>query len=80
MKLLFIIALSGIVLFFPIQVANSTCLFGLISGTRYQPGSDLSAVMLTHYMRCFALLWWSSIGLSVWSFKTIQKKKQTLNT
>ncbi len=75
MKLLLITATVGIVFFFPLTINDSTCLFGYLSGLHFVTAADASSAMLNHYMHCFALPWWTSIGLAIWSFKKIQKKK-----
>jgi len=79
MKLIIFIAVIGIILFFPIGISGSTCLFGYLTGICLSVGRESSAIMLNQYMRYFAIPWWISIGLAVWSFKKQQKLKQKIN-
>ncbi len=75
MKLLMFIAVSGFILFFPLNIDGSACLFGYLSGLRFATDGQPSVIMLNHYMRCFALPWWFSIALAIWIYKKMQSKK-----
>jgi hypothetical protein len=59
------IALCGVILFFPVMIGDSACLFGHLTGICYYRGSGMHTcdLLLQHYLHSFALLWWSSIAL-----------------
>jgi len=79
-KLMLILAITGVVFFFPFKIGESTCLFGHISGICIY---DLAShkehsghIMLSQYLRYFALFWWGSIGLLVYIVHNIRKSKR----
>ena len=77
MKIIFFIAVVGTILFFPLNIGGSTCLFGYLTGLQFSFAEDAATTMLNHYMRCFALPWWISIGFAIWSYKkTIYRNKK----
>jgi hypothetical protein len=66
-KILLLFAMAGTILFFPIKIGTSACLFGHLTDiciydlTMHEGHHSHS--MLNHYMLNYALFWWGSIGL-----------------
>ena len=75
MKIVQVIAVIGIILFFPVSIKGATCFFEYFTSLLLATGNDSSTMMLDHYMRSFAIPWWTSIGLAAWSFKKLKKNK-----
>ena len=81
MKILILtLVIAGIILFFPVPVENSSCLFGYLTGICFYH-SSVSPVnhgeqLLNHYMRHFAIFWWSSIGLATWLIYQWKKNRK----
>jgi len=75
MKILQIFAAIGFIIFFPIGIGDSTCLFGYFAGICFSTGNETSGAMLDNYMHIFAIPWWISIGLTIWIYKKQHKAK-----
>ena len=79
MKILLMTVLFGcIILFFPLPVGNSSCLFGNITGIcLYDHACKMGDNhMLNHYMHHFAIFWWGSIGLVAWLIYQWKKNRK----
>lgn len=72
--LIALIAFTGVFLFFPLPVGQSTCLFGHLSGICLYREMAGSHEMMRHYVRFFALPWWGSIGLAVYVLHSWRRK------
>ncbi len=76
-NLLIIIALAGVIMFFPVSINNSTCLFGYFTGSWIHSADHahgMGPVMLNHYLRNFVFFWWGSIALAIY---LLTRKKKT---
>lgn len=78
-----LILFAGIILFFPLHIGNSSCLFGYWAGIFFHHSTSstmpCTRQMLDHYIRRFALIWWASIGLTIYFIYHWQKKKNGAN-
>ena len=79
-KLILILAITGVIFFFPFKIGESTCLFGHLTNICIY---DLAShnghgghLMLNHYLRHFALVWWASIGLLAYMVYKLRKSQR----
>ncbi|MGD9899715.1 MAG: hypothetical protein AB7T22_11385 [Calditrichaceae bacterium] len=81
-NLLIVMAIAGVIIFFPVLIGNSTSLFGYLTGSCFHTADHthgMGPVMLNNYLKNFVLFWWGSIALAIYLLsrknKTDEKKE-----